>query len=79
MDLSADWALLVLIAIGRFVARLLTVTGRGKGFVMSEASKRIRLSVENAGGVGRKSWPITQGVPFAGGGLGCVSPILIKN
>ena len=27
--------------------------------------QRIRLTVENGGGVERKAWPITQGVPFA--------------
>ena len=30
---------------------------------MSEGIKQIPLTVENAGGVERKAWPITQGVP----------------
>ena len=32
---------------------------------MLEKAKRIKLTIENAGGVDRKAWPITQGVPFA--------------
>ncbi|MSS70538.1 MAG: hypothetical protein EXS64_03515 [Candidatus Latescibacteria bacterium] len=36
---------------------------------MSDKIKRIPLTVENAGGVDRKGWPITQGVPFADGDL----------
>ncbi len=27
--------------------------------------KRVKLTVQNAGGVARRAWPITQGVPFA--------------
>ncbi len=36
---------------------------------MADKIKRIPLTVENAGGVERKGWPITQGVPFADGDL----------
>ena len=31
--------------------------------------KRIRLTVEEAGGVDRVAWPVTQGIPFADGEL----------
>jgi len=36
---------------------------------MSKPIKRISLTIENAGGIPRKAWPITQGVPFADGEL----------
>jgi hypothetical protein len=39
--------------------------------------KRIRLTVENAGNVARKVWPITQGVPFADGELGRGAPVRV--
>ena len=26
--------------------------------------KRIRLHIENAGGISRSAWPVTQGIPF---------------
>ncbi|PYV13038.1 MAG: hypothetical protein DMG07_15605 [Acidobacteria bacterium] len=39
--------------------------------------KRIRLTVENAGNVPRKGWPITQGVPFADGELERGAPVRV--
>src|SRR2546427_3922522 len=39
--------------------------------------KRIRLTVENAGNVARKAWPITQGVPFADGELERGAPVRV--
>ena len=36
---------------------------------MSRPTKRVELVVENAGGVRRSAWPITQGIPFADGEL----------
>ena len=36
---------------------------------MSRPTKRVELVVENAGGVKRSAWPITQGIPFADGEL----------
>ena len=46
---------------------------------MSEGIKRIRLTVENAGGVVRKAWPITQGVPFADGDLERKAPARVVD
>ena len=34
------------------------------------ANDRIRLTIENPGGLDRISWPVTQGIPFADGGIG---------
>ena len=42
---------------------------------MSKEIKRIKLTIENPGGVDRKAWPITQGVPFADGDLERGSPV----
>ena len=42
---------------------------------MSKEIKRIKLTIENPGGVDRKAWPITQGVPFAEGDLERGSPV----
>ena len=42
---------------------------------MSKEIKRIKLTIENPGGVDRKSWPITQGVPFGDGDLERGSPV----
>ncbi|MBI2951455.1 hypothetical protein HYY27_05135, partial [bacterium] len=46
---------------------------------MSERIKRIRLTVENAGGVARQGWPITQGVPFAEGDLKKGAPVRVVD
>ncbi len=42
---------------------------------MSKKTNRIKLTIENPGGVERKAWPITQGVPFADGDLERGSPV----
>ena len=42
---------------------------------MLEKAKRIKLTIENPGGVDRKAWPITQGVPFADRDLERGSPV----
>ncbi len=42
---------------------------------MLEKAKRIKLTIENPGGVDRKAWPITQGVPFADGDLERGTPV----
>ena len=46
---------------------------------MSEDTKRIKLIVENAGGVDRIAWPITQGVPFADENLEKGAPVRIVD
>ena len=40
---------------------------------------RIKLTIENAGNVERKAWPITQGVPFAEGELECGAPVRVVD
>ncbi len=42
---------------------------------MTKEIKRIKLTIENHGGVDRKAWPITQGVPFADGDLERGTPV----
>ena len=42
---------------------------------MPKEIKRIKLTIENPGGVDRKAWPITQGVPFADVDLERGSPV----
>ncbi|OGG52223.1 MAG: hypothetical protein A3F84_20685 [Candidatus Handelsmanbacteria bacterium RIFCSPLOWO2_12_FULL_64_10] len=46
---------------------------------MSDSIQRIPLTVENAGGVERKAWPITQGVPFADGDLPKGAPVRVVD
>ena len=46
---------------------------------MSKKTKRIKMTVENTGGVDRKAWPITQGVPFAEGDLERGDPVRIVD
>ncbi|MSS70529.1 MAG: hypothetical protein EXS64_03470 [Candidatus Latescibacteria bacterium] len=46
---------------------------------MSGTIKRISLTVENTGGVERKGWPITQGVPFADGDLEKGAPVRVVD
>ncbi len=38
-------------------------------------TNRVKLTVENVGGVERVAWPVTQGVPFAEGGLERGAPV----
>ena len=40
---------------------------------------RIKLTIENAGDVERKAWPITQGVPFAEGELERGAPVRVVD
>lgn len=46
---------------------------------MSRLIKRIPLKIENIGGVSRKAWPITQGVPFADGELPPGAPVWVVD
>lgn len=41
--------------------------------------KRIRLTVQEPGGVGRPSWPVTQGVPFPDGELEKGTPVRVAD
>jgi len=45
----------------------------------SQAVKQIKLTIENAGDVERKAWPITQGVPFAEGELERGAPVRVVD
>lgn len=45
----------------------------------SQAVKRIKMIIENAGDVKRKAWPITQGIPFAEGELERGVPVRIVD
>ena len=46
---------------------------------MGKTIRRIRLTIENAGGGDRKAWPITQGVPFADGDLERGAPVRVVD
>ena len=43
------------------------------------ANERIKLTVENAGGLDRTSWPVTQGIPFADSELERGTPVRILD
>jgi len=46
---------------------------------MDRDVKRVKLTIENAGNVERRGWPITQGVPFAEGELRRGTPVRIVD
>ena len=47
------------------------------GGMSSQGDRRIRLILEEPGGIERTSWPATQGIPFAEGELRRGDPVRI--
>ena len=61
----------------RFKLAVILLVFQFESVGLAQSAKRVKLSVENPSSVERKSWPITQGIPFADGELERGAPVRV--